>query len=91
MDIRKLQEDDICKRVKEQYPEIDANRFRALSTSTLLAKQALLENNEQKYRESNLDKLMKILGDKVENGAIERKEANPKRLLNNFIKYTTLI
>ncbi len=84
---RKLQEDDICKRVKEQYPEIDVNRFRALSTSTLLAKQALSENNEQKYRDSNLDKLMKILGDKVESGAIERKEANPKRLLNNFIKF----
>ena len=87
LETRKLQEDDICKRVKEQYPEIDANRFRALSTSTLLARQALSENNEQKYRDSNLDKLMKILGDKVETGAIERKEANPKRLLNNFIKY----
>lgn len=84
---RQMQEEDICKRVKERYSEIDANRFRALSISTLLAGQALEEDNEEKYRASNLDKLMKILGDKVESGAIERKEANPRKLLNGFVDY----
>ena len=60
---RKLQEDDICKRVKAAYPEID----------------------EKKFRASGLDTLMKILGDKVSDNAIARKQENPRRLLNNFV------
>ncbi len=82
---RKLQEDDICKRVKERYPEVDANKFRAISTSTLLAGQAIEQQDEKKFRESNLDKLMKILGDKVSDNAIARKQENPRRLLNSFV------
>lgn len=82
---RKLQEDDICKRVKEKYPEIDANKFRAISTSTLLAGQAIEQQDEKKFRDSNLDKLMKILGDKVSDNAIARKQENPRRLLNSFV------
>ena len=82
---RKLQEDDICRRIQARYPEIDANRFRAISISTLLAGEALKCGDEEKFRASNLDRLMKILGDKVSEGSIERKQANPRRLLNNFI------
>ena len=82
---RKLQEDDICKRVKAAYPEIDENKFRALSISTLLASQAIDEASDDKFRASNLDKLMKILGDKVSDNAIARKQENPRRLLNSFV------
>lgn len=82
---RKLQEDDICKRVKEKYPEIDANKFRAISTSTALASEAVEKSDDKKFRDSNLDKLMKILGDKVSDNAIARKQENPRRLLNTFV------
>lgn len=82
---RKLQEDDICKRVKQKYPEIDEQKFRALSISTALAGEAVEQADEQKFRDSNLDKLMKILGDKVSDNAIERKQANPRRQLNSFV------
>ena len=82
---RKLQEDDICARVKENYPEIDANKFRAISISTALANEAVEEQDDEKFRASNLDKLMKILGDKVSDNAIARKQENPRRLLNTFV------
>ncbi len=84
-EIRKLQEDDICKRVKERYPEIDEQKFRAISISTALAGQAVESQDDEKFKASNLDKLMKILGDKVSDNAIERKQENPRRLLNNFV------
>ena len=84
-EIRKLQEDDICKRVKERYPEIDAQKFRAISTSTALAGEAVEQQDDEKFKSSNLDKLMKILGDKVSDNAISRKQENPRRLLNNFV------
>ncbi len=82
---RKLQEDDICKRVKATYPEIDENKFRAISISTALANEAVDNSDDEKFRASNLDKLMKILGDKVSDNAIARKQENPRRLLNSFV------
>lgn len=83
--VRKLQEDDICKRVKENYPDIDAQKFRAISTSAALANKAIDSADDKKFRESGLDKLMKILGDKVSDNAIARKQENPRRLLNSFV------
>lgn len=82
---RRLQEDDICKRVKEKYPEIDANKFRAISISTALAFEAIDTEDDNKFKASGLDKLMKILGDKVSDNAIARKQENPLRLLNSFV------
>jgi len=83
---RQLQEDNICERVKRAYPNIDAEKFRAISISTLLAKEAIDENDDEKYKASNLDKLMHILGNKVSDNAIARKQDNPRRLLNGFIE-----
>lgn len=83
---RKLQEDDCCKRVKKAYPNIDVEKFRAISISTLLAQEAIAENDDEKYKASNLDKLMQILGNKVSDNAIARKQENPRRLLNGFIE-----
>ena len=82
---RRLQEDDICKRVKEQYPDIDEKKFRAISTSTALANDAIDAQDDDKFKASGLDKLMKILGDKVSDNAIARKQENPRRLLNSFV------
>ena len=82
---RKLQEDDICRRVKERYPDIDANKFRAISISTALASEAVEKSDDKKFQDSHLDKLMKILGDKVSDNAIARKQENPRRLLNSFV------
>ena len=83
---RKLQEDDCCRRVKKAYPNIDVEKFRAISISTLLAQEAIAENDDEKYKASNLDKLMQILGNKVSDNAIARKQENPRRLLNGFIE-----
>ena len=82
---RKLQEDDICKRVKIAYPDIDENKFRAISISTALAAEAVEQEDDEKFKASHLDLLMKILGDKVSDNAIARKQENPRRLLNSFI------
>jgi len=84
-EVRKLQEDDICKRVKEHYPEIDAQKFRAISISTALAGEGIDNEDDEKFKSSNVDKLMKILGDKVSENAIARKQENPRRLLNSFV------
>ena len=59
---RKLQEDDICKRIKKQYPDIDENKFRAISISTALAGEAIADEDDNKFKDSRLDLLMKILG-----------------------------
>ena len=83
--IRRLQEDDICKRIKETYPDIDEKKFRAISTSTALANEAIDNDDDEKFKASGLDKLMKILGDKVSDNAIARKQENPRRLLNTFV------
>lgn len=82
---RRLQEDDICARVKKVYPEIDANKFRAISISTELANEAIINADDQKFKASGIDKLMKILGDKVSENSIARKQENPRRLLNSFV------
>lgn len=83
---RKMQEDDILQRLHKTYPEVPVNKFRAISVSTLLANLAIKNNDEQKYKDSNLDKLMMILSNKVSENIIELKEKKPKQNLNNFIE-----
>ena len=87
---RRMQEDSICARVKEDYPAINEKKFRALSVSTLLANEAIKANDEEKFRASNLDKLMQTLGNKVSEDAVKRKRANQQRLFNSFIKNDVL-
>lgn len=83
---RKMQEDDILQRLHKTYPDMPVNKFRAISVSTLLANSAIKNNDEQKYKDSNLDKLMMILSNKVSENIIELKEKKPKQNLNNFIE-----
>lgn len=82
---RKLQEDDICKRIKDSYPDIPTEKFRAISVSTLLAKMAIDKQDDDLYKDSHLDLLMEILGNKVSDEAIRIKEQKPKKNLDNFI------
>lgn len=82
---RRLQEEDILKRLHETYSEVPVNKFKAVSISTLLANLAIKDNDEQLYKDSNLDKLMLFLGNKVSENIIALKERKPKQNLNNFI------
>lgn len=82
---RTMQENDICRRVHIAYPEINENKFRAISISTYLAAEAVQENNEQKFKDSHLDQLMEILGEKASAEAVRLKERKPKENLNHFI------
>ena len=84
---RKLQEDDVCQRIKGIYPHMDANKYRAISLSTYLAHAAIMENDAEKFKSSNLDKFMKILGDKASADSLRLKQLRPKRQLNSFISY----
>lgn len=82
---RKLQEDDICQRVKDEYPDIDSEKFRAISISTKLATDAMEAGDDEKYKDSHLDVFMKILGDKVSDEAIALKKDKLRQTLNDFI------
>lgn len=82
---RKLQEDDICQRIKQNYPNISSEKYKAISVSTMLAKIGIDKQDESIYKSSNLDRLMRILGDKVNDDIIKLKESKPKKNLNNFI------
>ncbi len=82
---RAMQENDICQRVHRAYPEINQDKFHAISISTRLAKEAIETNDEQKYKDSQLDLLMKILGEKASAEAVRLKERKPKQNLNHFI------
>ena len=84
---RQLQEDDVCQRIKGIYPHMDANKYRAISLSTYLAHAAIMENDAEKFQSSNLDKFMKILGDKASADSLRLKQLRPKRQLNSFISY----
>lgn len=82
---RKIQEDDILARLHKAYPNIPTEKFKAISISTLLANLAIKDSDEKLYRDSQLDKLMKILGDKASDNVIALKERKPKQSINNFI------
>lgn len=82
---RKNQENDACQRVKVMYPNMDSNKYRAISISTFLAEAALKENDDEKFKASNLPLFMEILGNKAKQDSLRLKQQKPKKLLNNFI------
>lgn len=83
---RELQENDLCNRLYEEYPEIDSEKFRAMSISTSLAKEALALGDGQKFRDSQLDILLKKLTDKANKNIVELKEARPQKAMNKFLQ-----
>lgn len=82
---RRKQEDDICSRVLAVYPTVREEQCRAISVSSLLARQGIEKKDEQAYRDSNLDKLMQILGKKASGDAAKLKEKRPRRTFNAFV------
>ena len=63
-----------------------SEQYRALSISTLLAEQAIQEENEQKFHDSHIGLLMKAIYDKVGSDVIQLKINKPKISLNTFIE-----
>ena len=81
---RQKQEDDMRRRALAAY-RVREEHCRALSVSTLLAKQGIEKGDEQIYRASQLDRLMQILGDKAAGDAAGLKEERPRRAFNAFV------
>ena len=84
---RRVQEDDACMRIQKMYPEMDTKKYRAISISTYLANVALQENDEEKFKASNIPMFMEILGAKAGTESLRLKKVRPKRQLNSFIDY----
>lgn len=85
-EVRKSQEDDILERLHESYPNIDTNKFRAISISTRLAQKAIENEDDALFRSSNIDKMMHIIEDKVDHLDANMKVQLAKRTINNFIQ-----
>lgn len=83
---RQLQEEDMCRRLQAAYPDLDSEKYRAMSLSTRLAKEALQENDEAKFRASQLDILMQKLTAKARGNVVKMKEKRPKKVMNQFIQ-----
>lgn len=86
---RRLQEEDMCRRLHDAYPDIDSERYHALSISTYMAQRALKEQDEQKYADSHLRLLMQKLADKANGDVVALKMKGPKRAWNQFLRELT--
>lgn len=82
---RKLQEDDMCKRLKAEYSEISDERYRAMSISVKLAEQAILNQNVDMLQASNLPELLSRLSTKATNDVVELKAKGPRNAINKLI------
>ncbi len=85
-EVRKLQEDDMLRRLKEAYPRIDAKKFHAMSLSALIARQALEQGDEQLFKDSRLDELMNRIRDKASADVVSLKKQRPRKAMNLFIQ-----
>lgn len=83
---RSKQEEDLCKRLKQEYPQLDINKFHAMSISTWLAKEAMCADNEKEFQESHLDLFMEKLANKAQSNVIGLKMARPKKAMNHFLQ-----
>lgn len=82
---RKLQEDDVLKRFGETYPDVDRHSYDIFSISTNLAGEAVKEDNDDKFKASHLDLLMKRLGDTFANKAGQLKQERVRKTVNVFV------
>lgn len=84
-EVRSEQEESIRKQIRETYANVDSHKYRILSISTKLAKQAVMSKNDQMFKDSNIDQLMRILGDKFERESVILKEKRIRNNVNVFI------
>lgn len=83
-DNRKLQQEDIVQRLKKKYPYCDDKKYKIISISTEVAKNAIDNCDDELYKSSNLDKFMEELGAACDNAG-ELKVKHPRQAFNNFI------
>lgn len=81
-EIRKGQEEDCKKRIKEQIGKEVGDIF---SISTKMAKIGLENDDKEKFENSNISKLYENLTDIVKNKATKLKEQSPYLTLNSLI------
>lgn len=74
--------DELNERLKHKS---NAEKYRIISVSTALANNAIKEQDDELFKDSNLDKLMQIIGSMASDDAVKLKEKNPKRNLNSLI------
>lgn len=86
---RHMQETDMCKRLHKEYPELDSERYHAMSLSTYLAQEALKDQDEKEYEDSHLDLFMQRLASKAKGNVVALKMKGPKRALNQFLRELT--
>lgn len=83
---RRLQEQDMCERLAAAYPQVDVDKFRAMSISTVLGDHAMRTGNEREFRDSQLDLLMQKLTEKARGDVVSLKTARPKKAMNKFLR-----
>lgn len=84
-DVRKKQEDSVLQQLHETYPEIDGHKYRILSISTELADLAVKTDDDELFKDSHVDILMKWMGEKFANEAGQLKEERVRKNVNVFI------
>lgn len=82
---RKEQENEVLTQVKEDYSDISTDKYSVFSISTLLAEEAVAEEDDEKFKASHLDMLMNQLGDTFKNRSAELKQERVKKSVNNFV------
>lgn len=85
---RRQQEMYVMKEIKNTFhfsEKFKQEHFKILSISTQLAERAICEQDDELFKQSNLDQFMKLIADKASDNAITLKEKNPKQNLNYFI------
>ena len=65
------------------------DKFQVISVSAYLAIQGIEEQNDDMFRQSQMDKFMTVLGEKISDEALLLKERNPKENINRLIKEIT--
>lgn len=82
---REDQNDYVYSQIKEACPDVSSKKYAVLPISTYLAQNGIKNKDEKMYMSSNLDKLMKIIGDKATDDVIAIKQRKPKLNINAFI------
>lgn len=85
---RKQQEDSITNDIDKQYnigAKYIKEKFKVLSISTKLAANAIAQQDDDMFKESNLDQFMNIISQIATEEVIELKQKNPRRAFNHFI------
>ena len=62
------------------------DKFHVLSLSTYLANKGIETQDDEKFRQSQMDLFMELLGERIEKETVQLKEINPKENINRLIR-----